>query len=532
MAGPITWRNISSGAGSGAGGLLAAGQQQMAQGIQTLQNVIAQAQKEGAANRAQLRDYNTQQFLDSVAAADLATLATPEGQAALNAQRTGFGVNIDQAATRNAIQDRLLAGQKAAIQQGQFEDFTTERDQRGLVDQLRGLAAAGDQAQVSQILDQNEFLNEGALRGELSSVFDNAQQRQYRENAEGRAQRGEARSAASHALSMESGRENLAYNRVMHREGIRKIEEDNLADRLAMEVHSTTQNQTQAQNALVADIARSAGLDMLPDGSIDMRGTDPDTQDAVARALAESGAGNNTATAARQRIVDMARENGLGTAATQAAIQRYDAVRAFDSLAPEDQAKVQQEAQAATSELRATEKKLTDTYNRKSKDNPFLAPSNDVTADSNKIVEAASKKYDSDWFSTDINKADLGRQAIDLMQNGVSMTLDGEDLDGVIPPSIIERALLENGANTFLSEGGTVRNLVEKYIRENKGIQRQIKESQSLTEQFQADMAKINGEKIKIESSITKARQKEKGVTVSNNDWIDALIRRRSSSGN
>lgn len=532
MAGPVTWRNISGGSFGSSAGLLNAGQQQVQQGLQALQNLFAVNQKEDAANREAVKNYNTQQYLDQVAATDMQTLATPEAQAALAQQRQSYGVGIDQALTRNAIQERLQSGQKAAMAQGQFDDFQTERGQRELVDQLRGLAAAGDKDQVSKILDDTQFLNEGALRQELTGVFDKTRANELRETAEGRAQRGEARSAASHALSMEAGRENLNYSKAMHSEGLRKLREDNTADTIAMEAFNGTKSANDAQNSLVSEIAAANNLTVQADGSINMRDVDPDVQDRVAQQLEEAGAGQNTATAARQRIVEMAKQQGLGTEGTKMALARYDTVKAFDAMAPEDQAKVQSEVAAATSDLTGTQKKLTETFNRKSKDNPFLAPSNDVTADSNKIVEAASKKYDSEWFSTDINRRSLGRETVDLLQNGIDMKLDGEDFTGVVPASLIERAILENGANKFLAEGGTVRKLVENYIKENKGVQKQIKESQSLTEQFQADNAKINAEKLKIENSITRSRQKEKGVTVSNNDWIDAMIRRRTASGN
>lgn len=532
MAGPITWRNIpTSGMGGGAS-LLAQGQNQMQQGLQTLQNLFTTNAKEDAANREAIKSYNTQQFLDQVAAADPAVLATPEGQAALNQQRAQFGTMIDQAGTRNAVANQLGNVQKQQMAQGQFDDFTTERGQRALVDNLRGLAAAGDQAGVEQILNDNAFLQEGELRKELSGVFDSAKQRQYRESAEGRAQRGEDRSAASHALSMESGRENLGFAKASHANAINKMREDSAADSIALQAWDTTKNANQAQSALVADIAAANELTLSPDGSIDLSKASKEVQDTVAKQLQESGAGNNTATAARQRVVEMSRQAGLGTAATEAALKRFDTVQAFDNLAPEDQAKVATDVNTATVDLRAAEKQLTESYNRKMKDNPFVAPSNDVTADSNRIVEAASKKHDSEWFNTDINKRNLGEEAIDMMQNGISFKLDGEDFEGVVPPSIIERAMLETGANKFFAEGGTVRKLVEDYIKENKGLQRQIKDSQTLTEQFQKDIGKINGEKVKIENSITRARKKEKGVTVSNNDWIDAVIRRRNASGN
>lgn len=531
MAGPITWRNVQTNTG-GANQLLLGGQEQMQQGFQTLQDLLTSNAKEGAQNREALKAFNTNEFLDKVAAADPAALATPEGMAALAQQRQQYGTLIDQGATRGAAEQRLTQVQAQAIDQGKYDDFTTERGQRELKDQLYGLTANGDKAAVDQILTDNKFLNEGELRKELAGTFDQQRQRELRESAEGRAQRGESRSAASHALSMEAGNENLNFAKASHGETLRKLGEDHLSDQIALNVHDDFQNATQAQNAIVADIAKANNLAVGADGTIDTRNLGTEVQDRIAQQLEEAGAGGNTATAARQRIVEQSRANGLGSAATKQALDRYDTVRSFDALAPEDQTKVQNDIKTATGDLTAAEKQLTETFNRKSKDNPFLTPSNDVTADSNRIVEAAAKKYDDEWFSTDINKTSLSRQAVDLMQNGISLTLDGEDITGVVPPSIIERALLENGANKWFAEGGTVQTLVENYIKENKGIQKQIKESQNLTEQFQKDIGKINGEKIKIENSITRARKNEKGVTVSSNDWVDALISRRKASGN
>lgn len=532
MAGPITWRNVQGSAGNSAASLLNSGQNQVQQSLQTLQNLLASSSKDDVANAAALKNFNTQQYLDKVATTDINTLATEEGRASLLAERGQFGAGIDQGATRNAIDQRLAQARQSAMQEGQFSDFETERSQREAVDQLRGLAASGKQAEVENILNSTQFLDEGKLRQELTGVFDNAQQREYRSNAEGRAQRGEQRSAASHALNMEAGRENLGYSRAMHGESLRKLSEDRAADSIAMEAFTGTQNATEAQSALVADIAKANGLTMKEDGSIDIATADQDVQDSVAMQLQEAGAGGNTATAARHRIVELAKQNGLGTEATKQALARYDTVRAFDDLAPEDQAKVQTEVAAATRPLATTEKQLTETYNRRAKDNPFLAPSNDVTSDTNKVLESAVKNYDGEWLSLDINRADLGKQVSDLLQNGINLKLDGEDFNGVVPVSLVERAMLENGANVAISEGTTVRKLVEKYIKENKGIQRQMKEAPKLTEQFQQDIGKINGEKLKIENSITRARKKEKGVTVSNNDWVDALIRRRAGSGN
>lgn len=532
MAGPITWRSIQTGGAGGAASLLTAGQQQVQQGFNVLQNLFKENATEDRANQEAVRNFNTQQYLDQVAATDLATLATPEGQAALNQQRSNYGIGIDQAGTRNAIEQRLAAGQQAAINQGKFDDFSTERDQRALVDNIRGLAAGGNFAEANKILDDTAFLNEGGLRKEVSGVQDNLRQRELRETAEGRAVRGEARSAASHALSMETGRENLSYSKLMHGESVRKINEDRAADSIAFREFDASKQDNAMQQTLIREIAAANDLEVKDDGTIDMTETTDEQKNTIAKQLEDSGAGGQSVTAQRQRIVEESRAAGLGAAATQAALARFDTVRTFDSLATEDQAKLTTEINTATRPMRDTEARLTETFNRKSKDNPYMSPSNDTVGDTNKLVDVMSKKFDGEWLTTDIARDNIAAKVTDLLQNGISLKLDGKDFTGVVPPSLIERAMDDTGANKVFKEGGDIQEALETFIKNNKGIQRQMKESVELTQQFQKDMAKISTEKFKVENSLTQARKKQKGVTVSNNDWVDNLIDRRNRSGN
>lgn len=527
MAGPITWRNVNNTVGGGAGGLLVAGQQQVQQGIQALQNLVRANVEQNKVNQSAIRDSNTQDYLDQVAATDLATLATPEGQAALQQARAGMGGLIDRAATRDAIQSRLAAGQKAAVQQGQFDDFTTERDQRALVDNLRGLAAAGNQAEVAQILDANQFLNEGALRSELAGVQDNLRQRELRESAEGRAQRGEARSAASHALSMASGQENLNYSRAMHKEGLRKLSEQNTGDALAQQAFAEQQNALQAQRSLIADVAQANNVDMLPDGTINMSNLSEEQQDRIAKQLRDAGAGNMTETASRQRLTDQLRQAGVSVEGQKAALERYDLARTMNDLAPEDQALAQREAAQATAPMKATQQRLTDEYNRKSQNNPFTAPPQDVNAEAIKLVDGAAKRTDGEWLSTDVNQRSLMDATAKAMQEGIAVTLDGEDMTLVVPPSLAERAIREVGAQVFAAEGPKVRKVIEKLLKENPGLQKQAKEAQTMQRTYQNDMSKLNTNIIKAENSVMRARKAEKGVTVSSNDWVDAVLRRK-----
>ena len=528
MAGPITWRNITTGGGNAAG-LLAAGQQQVQQGFETLRDLFKDNTAEDRQNFAATRDFNTQNYLDKVAATDLATLSSPEVQQQLAADRAALGVGIDQAATRNAIQGRLALAQQSAIQQGQFDDFQQGREERAIADQLYGLAAAGDKAGVDKILQERQLLNEGELRKQLTGTFDDTQQREYRAAAEGRAQRAESRSAASHALSQAQGYENLNYAKAVHSEGIRKLNEDKLADSLAFRVFDEQKNATQVQNTLIEQIARDNGTTVGADGTIDLKALDPDVQDRITNQLRESGAGGNTATAARQRLLDAAKAEGLSASGTKQLLDRYDTVRQFDGLAPEDQAKVEREVALAVKPITNTQERLTTEFNRKSKDNPFLAPPQDTTKEANDLVAYAAKEFDGQWTATDVSQTSLAKAAVNLMQNGLSVRLDGKDVNVVVPPSLIKRAINQVGANTFMNEGPEVKKAIETYLKEDKGLQRQAVEAQSLTETFQKDMADLSTKKFQAENQVLRARSAEKGVTVSANDWVDAVLRRKSS---
>jgi len=527
MASPITWRNVGNTvSGSGAPGLIAQAQQQTQQGMNALQDLVRANVKQNQQNQLATAANNTNDYLDRVAAADLATLATPEGQQALEAIRTGFGTAIDRNATRNAIQDRLAAGQKAAVQQGQYDDFVQGRNERSAVDSLYGLAAANDRAGVERALAENQFLDEGALRKELYGTLDQNQQRQYRANAEGRANRAEARSAASHALSMETGRENLAYAKTMHGEAVRKVNEARIGDDLANQIFGEQRNNAQAQQSVLAQIAEDNGVGLQADGTLNLEVMSPELRSKVTKEMSDAGLGGQTATKARQRLLSQLDEAGVSGEGKKNALLQYDNLQSLSGLAPEDQARAQNAAANATREITDTQTRLTEEYNRKAQNNPFMAPSNDAIAEVNKLGAQFQKENNDQWLSTDVNLQSFNRAATKLATEGITVKLDGKETNIVVPPSVIEMAARDVGANKIAAEGPDVRKAVERIFKENPGLQRQAVEAQTGRATYQNDMAKLGVEKIKREKSVLDAYKKESGVVVSPNDWIDAALRR------
>lgn len=222
MAGPITWRNVGGG-DLGAGQLTASGGQMIQQGLASLQRLAADQQAINIQNQKNMRNVNTQDYLDQVAAISTAgDLTNPETRQQLEQSRLSYGNLIDRSAARGAVDQRAADLMKQEIQQNQFADMTLEREQRPLVDQLYQFARSGDKAGVNKMLEQVNFLQEGKLASDLDSVFDKQTNREYAAENQARAARGERRSEAQFAESMSAARE----NRQMRREQFADMQEE------------------------------------------------------------------------------------------------------------------------------------------------------------------------------------------------------------------------------------------------------------------------------------------------------------------
>lgn len=205
MAGPITWRNVSPTINGGGGSIAASGANMIQQGLQNLQQLAAQQQALQIQNQKALRDSNTQDYLDQVAAVtDPTKLADPTVQANLAALRSSYGGLIDRAATRDAVAGQLSQLQSQAIKSDQFQDEQQERNQRPLEEQLLTAARNNDKSTVNQILNDNSLLNEGKLGQQADAILDANTNRTYAaagqaraQAAEGRAERGEQRAIAA-----------------------------------------------------------------------------------------------------------------------------------------------------------------------------------------------------------------------------------------------------------------------------------------------------------------------------------------------
>lgn len=143
MGQPITWRNVEAPDLRGAASMLQLANNGFNSGFDKLNQVLQNEQATAEANWKVQRDNNTQAFLNSIN-----QYRTPEEyQAALasGVLDTGkYGAQIDQAATRSALDGRLAVLQDRAVKAGQFEDQQKAREAKPIVDQLSMMALSDD----------------------------------------------------------------------------------------------------------------------------------------------------------------------------------------------------------------------------------------------------------------------------------------------------------------------------------------------------------------------------------------------------
>jgi hypothetical protein len=227
MAGPITWRTVGGG-DMGAGNLAASGGQMIQQGLQSLQRLAADQQAINVRNQKVLRDNNTQDYLDQVAAIGTAgDLTNPETRQQLDTARLSYGNLIDRGAARGAVDQRAADLMKQEVQQNQFADMTLEREQRPLVEQLYQYARDGDKSGVDKMLGEVNFLQEGKLASDLDGVFDKQDARDRSVRQEARADRSESRQVAQFNESMSAAKE----NRELRREQFNDLREERVFKR-------------------------------------------------------------------------------------------------------------------------------------------------------------------------------------------------------------------------------------------------------------------------------------------------------------
>ena len=144
MASPITWRNVEAPDLRGAAAMLGQAQASLNSGFGHINDVLKNERATADANWSQIRDNNTQTFLDSIAQYRTAEDFQAAQQAgALDQLRSQFGPQIDRAAIRAAEDGRLATLQGRDVQAINYGNTMTDHKEAPTKQQVMADILAG-----------------------------------------------------------------------------------------------------------------------------------------------------------------------------------------------------------------------------------------------------------------------------------------------------------------------------------------------------------------------------------------------------
>lgn len=207
MAGPITWRNVGTTVSGNSASLLSGAQESFNSGFDVLNKVLEQRKTTQDANWEQGTDNNTQSYLDQVA-----QYKTPEELAAAREQgvfsdlRQQYGSQLDRGAARTALDGQGDVLRQRELANRQYQDDTTERDNRPLRGQITDLVLDGKEGEANALFDANadKFVDADAVRRGLFGDSTSYNSESRSQAGELRAQAGERRAQAGERRAQEN----------------------------------------------------------------------------------------------------------------------------------------------------------------------------------------------------------------------------------------------------------------------------------------------------------------------------------------
>ena len=511
---PITWKNVSS-SGSAANSAVGAelfeqSREAMRDGFSGLQGILKQKQATDLANWDQIKENNTNQFLDR-----LAQYKTPEElQAAqasgeLNPLRQGFGAQIDQAAVRDAdnkmldtLRQRATAGYNYEKQRtAQLDDPVLQRLGAELLavnpENLKGINGAfgGLEAQANQLVTDGKL----SAAGRLAFLKDLDGRRENREtDLQGDITFGNQQ--ASHGASMQ----NHANQQLVFRQGQEDRNEGIALDTAVRDSFRRIQEYETSAWDGIKPCATEAGLPLDSRGYPDLEKATPVQRQQYQAALEQSGVGKGLTPTEQinAALMEVGSRGDLTVSPQQLASFKSDLTGLMsqtNQLAPEDAAVLESSVAA---ENEAATIKLKDIEARQAKEqaaNPFAAgPFNaeDAVVDA---MTALPKDFDPMGVNSSQKEA-LSKTVYRAIQDGV-------------PPAIAKMVVSQVGDSWAVTD-----DIDDWFVKETQRLvdspeyAAKFKEAQELRTTQQNELNEVKQQTLVNISKLTGSARKNAGL--------------------
>lgn len=163
MATPITWRNVNSDSNSAANALLAQAGQTFGNALDSFGKVATGLQKDAIGRQEELVKKNTNDFLNAISRyTSPEQLQQAQAEGVFRNMLTGYGKDIDQAAVRNAAEERLGILQQQTLNGIKVGDAQYQQKAQPIIDAYKAAVLNNKDADAALLLKDNPWLRDQA----------------------------------------------------------------------------------------------------------------------------------------------------------------------------------------------------------------------------------------------------------------------------------------------------------------------------------------------------------------------------------
>lgn len=158
MAEPITWRNVTGPSLADASRPLQIAQQTLASGFNTFNDQLKSMEATDTANWEQVKKNNTNEFMNRLMEAQTAEqFGNMNGGNALGKQLAGYGAQIDQAAARTALDQRLGTLQDRDVRGITYNHTMLDEKQAPMVREIQMLSLTNPEAAKTRLAENPDI---------------------------------------------------------------------------------------------------------------------------------------------------------------------------------------------------------------------------------------------------------------------------------------------------------------------------------------------------------------------------------------
>lgn len=511
MAGPITWRNVSSTVSGGAAPSLLGG----AQGIinssfESLNKALERRQQTQSENFDTRQSNLSADYLDRLAQAQSMSELEQLRDSEELAQMRGGMIGTTRDTVRGALDRRQTQIIDRTQETQAHQDDQMGRENRALLGEISEMSLRGKTDEAWQLFNANQdrFVD---AQGTAQTLFGD----QTKASTERRAQGRYGMEATRHRQS------NWRFNNEVEDrdrlEGDRR--ETETAESLLGDIMQGRLDRTSAFQQTSLQTADRLGIPIVDGEPALGEVTDPEVLREYQAVVGEAAGTLRNDTQLGRDAYQIARQSGLpADAALQLRNDALSQAGALDGLSPKEQSRLQEREQSVVSGYERQRRDLNTEWERTRKGNVFLGETSAVGEQMGSLEEQIQNDQFDPMFFEGMNKDELLNE-IRLVSNGI--VDNGEVIR--VPDAILSNLMSRNVDDWFDPQEG-FRDSLTEYVRKNR---EKYEEAMRATEDHQTKQDALDRQEIQALAAEEGNLRGESGLPRAPASELDQTLQRR-----